>query len=83
MSDPAWLDRKALAERYSLTSKRAVARLERLGKLPKPSYHLGPKSPRWRTQDVEALFLGRAVADRPTARQVTAEIVQDVLKGRV
>lgn len=83
VGDPAWLDRKALAERYSLHSERAVRRLERLGKLPKPSLHLGPRSPRWRLEEVEALFSGRPLKAARSAREIGAEIVQDILKGRV
>lgn len=80
MSDPAWLDRKALAARYSLSSKRAVARLERLGKLPAPSYHLGPNSPRWRTLEVEALLLGKPMPR--SADQVTVDLVQRILRAK-
>jgi hypothetical protein len=33
-----------------------VQRLQRSGKLPEPSMHLGPKSPRWDRYAVDALF---------------------------
>ena len=32
----------------------------RAGKLPEPSYHLGPRSPRWDCQEVDAMMAGTA-----------------------
>jgi predicted DNA-binding transcriptional regulator AlpA len=57
-----WLDREALAERLSVRVD-GVARLQRRGVLPAPSYRLGPRSPRWWAPDVDAA-MGREVASR-------------------
>lgn len=50
-----WLDRDAVAERISERVDR-LPRLVRDGKLPAPSYHLGPRSPRWWSADIDAMF---------------------------
>ena len=49
-----------------------VAKLLRAGKLPAPSYHLGPKTPRWDRFAVDALFEGSA----PSSRQSIDAAVQ-------
>lgn len=52
--DPArWLDRDALAKHISVRVDE-LPRLARAGKLPAPSLHLGPRSPRWWSADVDA-----------------------------
>ena len=50
-----WLNRDQAAE-YVGKNKRHLARLIKLGKLPAPSYHFGPKSPRWDRHALDALF---------------------------
>lgn len=80
-----WLDRRALAD-YITARVDELPRLQKRLLLPTPSYHLGPKSPRWRRSEVDAMFAGRMPtpeAAKPRARDLTAEIVQDILKGRV
>lgn len=54
---PAWLDRDALAAMICVPVHH-VARLVKAGKLPAPSYHLGPRSPRWRGDDIDAMLAG-------------------------
>lgn len=54
---PRWLDREALAEYISVRVD-AVTRLQRAGRLPQPSYHLGPRQPRWDRARVDAAFAG-------------------------
>jgi hypothetical protein len=60
MPNPRWLDREALAAHISVRVDE-VQRLQRGGKLPAPSYHLGPRSPRWWSPEVDSRF-GLAVA---------------------
>lgn len=57
MTEPRWLDRAALA-RHICVNPNAVARLLRDGRLPPPSYHLGPRNPRWDRGQVDAAFNG-------------------------
>ena len=78
MTEGRWLDREALARHISVRVDE-VAKLLRAGKLPAPSYHLGPKSPRWDRLAVDALFTGGAV---PTDPNVAVQgVVQEILKG--
>jgi hypothetical protein len=53
----AWLDRDQLALYIGVRVDR-IPKLLREGKLPTPSYHLGPKQPRYRREEVDALFEG-------------------------
>lgn len=56
MSDAGrWLDRDALARHISVRVD-YLPRLVKAGKLPAPSYHLGPKTPRWDRALVDAQF---------------------------
>lgn len=57
-----WLDREALAEYISVRVDQ-LPRLQRAGKLPRPSLAFGPRNPRWWSPDVDAA-LGR-VASSP------------------
>lgn len=68
-----WLDRDALADRLSIRVHE-IPRLARDGKLPQPSYHLGPRSPRWDCQEVDAMMAG-AAPSRPEA------IMQGAING--
>jgi len=51
-----WLDRSALARRLC-TSTNMLPRLVDQGKLPRPSLHLGPRSPRWDIHAVDAAMM--------------------------
>lgn len=68
MPDAArWLDRDALA-RHICVRPDAIARLQRAGRLPEPSYHLGPRQPRWDRDQVDAALSGGvASTDHGTA----------------
>ncbi len=62
-----WLDRDALAAHISVRPD-AIARLVKAGRLPDPSYHLGPRQPRWDREKVDAaLSGGLASTDHGTA----------------
>lgn len=60
---PRWLDREATAQ-YIGVRVDHLPRLRRRGLLPEPSCHLGPRSPRWDRDALDAAF-GAPVASRP------------------
>lgn len=77
-----WLDREALATHISVRVDH-LPKLQRSGKLPAPSYHMGPKSPRWSRHAVDEMFTGEPAAPaKPTAEQITANVVHSILTGR-
>lgn len=84
MPDPArWLDREALAAHISARMDE-LPRMLKAGKLPAPSYHLGPKSPRWWSAAVDEMFVLR-VASPPAPRgasQLAARIEAKSRAGR-
>ena len=57
-----WLDVAGVAVHLSC-GKAAVWRLARAGKLPNPTRHLGPRSPRWDRDAIDAMIVGRAADD--------------------
>jgi hypothetical protein len=65
MPDARWLDREALA-RHICVRPGAVCRLLKAGRLPPPSYHLGPRNPRWDRTQVDAAFNGGLASTDPT-----------------
>lgn len=74
MPEPArWLDRDALA-RHICVRVDAIARLQRAGRLPPASYHLGPRQPRWDRDAVDAAIAGGVASSDPrTAINALAE----------
>jgi hypothetical protein len=68
MAEPArWLDRDALAAHICVRVD-AISRLQKAGRLPEPSYHLGPRQPRWDRDKVDlALSGGVASTNHGTA----------------
>lgn len=78
MPDARWLDAEAAAEYLSIRVDE-LARYVRKGKVPEPSRHLGPRSPRWDRLALDACFLGGvASTDHATAVQ---SVVQEILSG--
>lgn len=76
MPEPRWLDRDALA-RHICVRVDAIARLQRAGRLPEPSYHLGQRQPRWDRDKVDAALAGE-VASRPKgAAHLAAAILEE------
>ena len=55
-----WLNRDEAAA-YVGKKKGQLARLLKAGKMPIPSYHFGPKSPRWDRLALDAMFSTGAV----------------------
>ena len=62
--DARWLDRDALAARICVRVD-AIARLQKAGRLPAPSYHLGPRQPRWDRDQVDAALSGGVASTDP------------------
>lgn len=75
MSETRWLDRAATAA-YTGRDKADLPRLVRAGKLPAPSYHFGPRSPRWDKLALEALFTGQQV--RPSIHDMVQEHAREI-----
>lgn len=79
MPDPRWLDATAAAAYLSVRAD-ALPRLQRAGRIPAPSYHLGPRSPRWDRLALDrGLEAGLASAD---PEQAVAALVQAIHEGR-
>ena len=71
--EPRWLDREEAAK-YICVRVDDMARLERSGRLPQASYHLGPRTPRWDRLALDAVFSGApaSVASTDTSTAVAA-----------
>ena len=82
MPDGRWLDRDALARHISVRVD-AIARLQRAGRLPNPSYHLGQRQPRW-DRDAESYIaeIGRTIP-RTAARTQNGQRNRRFLHGLV
>lgn len=76
---PRWLDRDGLAQHISVRPY-AIPRLLREGKLPSPSYHLGPRQPRWDRDRVDAAFAGGLASTDPT--EAIHAAAQEIAAGR-
>lgn len=79
--EPRWLDRAALAAFVSGLDNEKIRRMTRAGKLPQPSYHIGPRSPRWWAPDVDAMIRSRAGSPDPD-RLVQDAIAQITAQSR-
>jgi len=55
MPDARWMDRDACADYISVRVDE-LPRLVRRGLIPAPSYHLGPRCPRWDRLALDARF---------------------------
>lgn len=63
MIEPRWLDRDAAAK-YLSVEKAELPKLVKAGKLPEPSLHFGPKSPRWDRLELDRVMGGDSGPDR-------------------
>jgi hypothetical protein len=78
MADPRWLDRETLARHIAVRVDH-IPRLQKAGKLPEPSLHLGPRCPRWDREAVDAMFGGGvASCDAEAAAQA---VINRILAG--
>lgn len=75
VTDPRWLDPEAAAAYISVRVDE-LPRLRRAGKLPAPSYHLGPRKPRYDRLQLDAMFGDAAAFD---GRAEEAAIVDSIL----
>lgn len=80
-ASPRWLDRAALARHIGVRVD-YLPRLSKGGKLPTPSYHLGPKSPRWDREAVDAMFAGTVASPVQEHDLAVQEAVNAIINGR-
>jgi integrase len=71
-----WLDREAVAQ-YIRVKESALPRLVKAGRLPPPSYHLGPRQPRWDRLALDACFEGGIASTDPDV--AVQALVQEIL----
>lgn len=78
-----WLDPESVA-RYICVRPDALPRLVRQGRIPKPDYRLGPRSPRWDRHLLDAAFDGGQSSTDPTAasRACVEKILTEGRKNR-
>jgi hypothetical protein len=76
-SEPRWLDTEAAAEYISVRPD-ALQRLVRAGRVPSPSYHLGPRNPRWDRLELDSRFQGRAASTN--IEQAVQALAEKILK---
>jgi hypothetical protein len=69
-----WLDTSAVAG-YLTVPVRRVQKLVKRGILPRPSYHLGLRSPRWDREVIDSLLVGRHAEDD------SANIIAGMISG--
>lgn len=77
---PRWLNSEELA-RYICIRIDSISRLVKQGRIPKPDYRLGDRSPRWDRLALDAAFEGGSASTDP--RIAGQAVVQKILaKGR-
>ena len=70
-----WLPPEDVAERIGVRFDE-IPRLRRAGKLPEPSFHLGPRKPRYDRIEIDALFARAKDSDEQAG---DAAIVQSII----
>ena len=78
-SGPRWLDREAAAAYISVRVDE-LPRLVRRRLIPQPSFHLGPRCPRWDRTALDAQFDGGVASTDPSG--AVHGLVQEILAGR-
>lgn len=77
-----WLDREAAAAYLSLRVDELPRKVKE-GKLPQPSYHFGPKSPRWDRHKLDEMLGGPVgFARRPDIDARIAAIASEAPRRR-
>jgi predicted DNA-binding transcriptional regulator AlpA len=74
--DSRWLNLDELAA-YVGVKEHQIRRMVRAGKLPEPSLHLGPRSPRWDREQIDALFTGGKAKSSSHVREAVNAILQE------
>ena len=78
-TDPRWLDAANAADYISVRPD-AMPRLVKQGRIPPPSYQLGPRQPRWDRLALDAVFEGGTSST--DIDQVAEAIARDIRAGR-
>jgi hypothetical protein len=73
-----WLDRTLTAE-YISVKEAELSRMVKAGRIPSPSYHLGPKKPRWDRLALDACFVHSVASTDPDT--AVEAYVQQILAG--
>jgi hypothetical protein len=76
--EPRWLDTEATAKYLSVRPD-ALQRLVRQGRIPEPSYGLGPRRPRWDRCALDAIFDGGVASTDP--RIASKAVVEKILSA--
>lgn len=74
-----WLDPEAAAAYISVRVDQ-LRRLEKAGKLPEPSMHLGPRKPRYDRLKLDAMFDGGTASTDPDA--AVGALINEIAKRR-
>lgn len=73
-----WLNREAVAKRLC-TQPHRLPRLVAEGRLPQPSMHLGPRSPRWDIHAIDAMMLEQSgVSFSPSTEDAVAKACEEI-----
>lgn len=76
--EPRWLDTRAAADYISVRPD-ALMRLVKAGRVPPPTYPLGPRNPRWDRLALDSRFEGGAAST--DIDQVVQAIAEGIIKG--
>jgi predicted DNA-binding transcriptional regulator AlpA len=78
---PRWLSRDLVADYLSIRVPE-IPKLVKAGRLPQPTYHLGPRTPRWDRDAIDDMFgvseRAKKAADLESAAQRS---LADILNG--
>ena len=77
--EPRWLDTEAAADYISVRPD-TLARLVKAGRVPAPTYQLGPRNPRWDRLALDAKFEGGAASS--DIEQAAQAIAQDIIRDQ-
>lgn len=80
MSEPRWLDAEAAADHLSIRVD-AFLRAVNAGRIPKPSKHLGVRTPRWDRTALDSVMIG-GTASTDTRTAVDALVEEIKAEGR-
>jgi len=78
--EPRWLSPDATGAYIGVRVER-LRPLVRAGRIPPPSYHLGPTQPRWDRLALDAAFEGEQKSATPDAQAVAQRVADDIRKA--
>lgn len=79
MADARWLDPDGCA-RHIRVPVGQLRRLVREGRIPAPSYQLGPRQPRWDRLALDSQMEGGTASD--ATEEAVQNLVEDILAGK-